>query len=446
MTSPAQSRAPRRSILGTVSRLTLVHIAIAICALLTAPLLARALGPAGRGDLAAILVPLGLAPLLLDLGLGVYASREAARRDDIGSLIGTVGLMLLVISLLGVAVSVPVANLLAGGRDTVEIFITVGLCLLPLGVLTNLLNGVALGLERWGAVFAVRLIPPVGTLLIVVPLYVLDRLTVATAAATVILVSVFAIVPVIAVVRRAGRLRWDRDIARESVPFGLKSWGGSLATIANFRLDQLLMIRLVEPRVLGLYAVAVTLAAVPSTLIKALSGGVFPRIAAGETELVPRILRITLLVTASGGVLLAAICEPLLVWLLGPGFADAALMTQVLLAAELSRSGVGVLSSSLTASGAPGVTATAQAIGLALTVPLLVVLVPTLGGEGAALASLIAYSATFAYLVVGAKRRLGGGLRDYVIPTASDLQDLVQGGQRAVVAARRRLRPRATAA
>lgn len=55
------------------------------------PLLARALVPEGRGDLAAILLPITLAPVLFGLGLGTFVTRETARGRPLSVLLGSVG-------------------------------------------------------------------------------------------------------------------------------------------------------------------------------------------------------------------------------------------------------------------------------------------------------------------------------------------------------------------
>lgn len=62
-----------------VLHLTATNLVIAVLGVVTGPLLARSLGAGGRGVLAAIVVPLGLAPALLGLGLPSYATRSIAR-------------------------------------------------------------------------------------------------------------------------------------------------------------------------------------------------------------------------------------------------------------------------------------------------------------------------------------------------------------------------------
>jgi len=124
--------------------------------LITAPLQARALGPDGRGMLAAIMVPVSLAPWVAGLGLGVFAMREAARGRSSGELIGTIGAASMLPGAIVVLLAVPIASFFSDGRDTVFTFLLIGLLLVPVALLADILWRVATGLEQWRRVIAVR--------------------------------------------------------------------------------------------------------------------------------------------------------------------------------------------------------------------------------------------------------------------------------------------------
>jgi O-antigen/teichoic acid export membrane protein len=106
---------PRLS--SIVARLSIANVVITVLGFVTGPLQARALGPTGRGELAAIVVPFVLAPQILGLALGGYAARESAsgRRTD-NELVGSLGLPLLVIGAICIAGSVPAADALGQGN------------------------------------------------------------------------------------------------------------------------------------------------------------------------------------------------------------------------------------------------------------------------------------------------------------------------------------------
>jgi O-antigen/teichoic acid export membrane protein len=407
---------------GVIRRLTLAQAATTAFAFITGPLLARALGPEGRGLLAAIVVPLTLAPWLVSFGLGTYAAKETARGRPIGEIVGTVGAVLCAIGAATALAGIPIANVLAGGRSIVATYLRIGFFLMPAILFSGLLVSVANGLQRWRALIVAQVAQPVIVLVGVIALFVSDRLTVESAAILTLASSVAPILPVAHILREARRPRFDPSVAWEGILFGVRAWVGGLGSIANARLDQLLMIRLVSERTLGLYVVATNTVGFSSILTGASASAIFPRVAAGDRALAPRSVRTILLVVGALGVVAAALAVPLLRLLYGSGFTDAAPMVWVLLAANLPLAGATMLGTVLTSSGRPNASAVSEMAALAITVPGLVVLLPLLGGIGAAAVSLIAYSVSFAILLVAASRYFQTPLRLFLLATRSDVR------------------------
>jgi O-antigen/teichoic acid export membrane protein len=401
--------------------MTGVNAVILVTALVTGPLLARALGPSGRGDLAAILVPFSLAPLVLHFGLGVYGARQAARGRPLDAVLGTLCAAALGIGVLGALGGIPLAGVLADGRETVHSYLLVAFAMLPWGLVATVLVSVSSGLERWGVVIASRLIPPLTAVAALGFLYVAGALTVQSAAIVAFAGGFASTLPLLGLLRRR-RLRFDFAVIRSGARFGTKAWVGGLANLSNARLDQLLMIPLVSPRQLGLYAVAVSLASFTGALTAGLGPPLFTRVAAGETELAARALRVTLGIVAVVSACAAAATPFLIELLFGSSFSDAIGMAWILLAAGLPLAGATVLSQALTAAGRPGVPAIGEILALVVTVGGLVVLLPPLAGIGAALVSLGAYSVNFLVQLVVAAGEFRVGARDLLIVRRADLE------------------------
>lgn len=420
VTEPAHKPArPRLS--SVVSRLAAANLAMAAVTVLTAPLQARVLGPAGRGELAAILVPLGLAPVILSIGLGTYAFRNAALGARVGTLVGTLGSLLLLLGVLGAALGPLVGEFVANGRPVVETWVIFGFALLPIGLLNIFLADIAGGLERWGTVVAVRLTLPAVLLVGICSLYIAGELTVASAAFVAILAGTLPAVFLIPGAREFRPLRFDRAIAMEAIPFGLKAWAAGLGSLVNIRVDQLLMTRLVDSSELGLYVIAVTAAGfLVNPLVSGLAGGTMPRFATGRIDLVANVLRISMLgaIVISIGIALTA---PILVPLVfGSDFAAAVPMIWVLLVADLPLVGTVVLSTAVISLGRPIYSAWSELLALVVTVPGLLLVLPSLGGLGAALVSLVAYSASFAMLIVIVHRQFGQRVSDLLVIRPAD--------------------------
>jgi O-antigen/teichoic acid export membrane protein len=414
-------RARRTRLSRVVASLTATNVAVAALGLVTGPILARSLGASGRGALAAILVPLNLAPWIFGLGLPIYAGKVAAQRRSLSVLVGSVGGMAIALGLVGAALAYPMARALAGDHHTVYVWLLVAFLILPLGVLSVVLQSIAVGLERWRIVVAARIGPPLLTLFGLLILLALGWLSVASAAAVTIGAGVIAASPLLPILRDAGRPRFRPTVAWEGLRFGAKAWLAQLANLLNYRLDQLLMIPLVEARQLGLYAVAVTLSGFGTALTSAVAYALVPAVARGDRLVPARALRITLSLIAAASVVVAVASPWLLPAVFGREFSDATTMTLILLLAGLPAAGIAVLTPSLSNAERPGVTAIGEAIALTITVPGLLVVLPSWGGNGAAAISLAAYTANFLFLLGVSARHFNTQVHDFVIPKREDV-------------------------
>jgi O-antigen/teichoic acid export membrane protein len=430
----ADAALPRgRRLVALVAKLSMVNVIAIGAGLVTGPLQARALGAEGRGMLAAILVPTTLLPWILSFGLPTYASRAAARGVSLSALLGTVGPLLLVLGLIGAVAGIPLAVYIAEDRHVVLMMLLFAFCTVPIALLQQLAFSFALGLARFRAVSVSRLLPPLTGLAAVPVLYIADALTVTSASIVAFTGGLLAAIPLVPVVRQSGRPRFERPVAREALDFGAKTWIGGLSGLANARLDQLLMIKLVSERELGLYAVAVTLAGFSAIVTSALSGALLPRVARGDFQLAVRSIRVTLMLVAAASVACAGVAPFALPLLFGHDFRDATVIVWILLIAGIPLAANSVLGAALASVGHAGAPSFGQGLALIVTLGGLPLALPKLGGEGAALVSLAAYSLTLLYLVHFAHRKEGGRFRDYVVPTPKDLRWLG-----AVAAANRR--------
>jgi O-antigen/teichoic acid export membrane protein len=411
---------PRRGLLRVAASITVLNLAISAMTVISGPLQARALGPGGRGELAAILAPLFAAPILADIGLSTFVVTAVAKGRSVATVLGSVAPVALGCGLVLALAGPFVADFIAGGRETVEVFLVIGFALMPVTLGLNLLQAVNWAQEGWRVWILVRAIPPVGTLVATIVLFAVDALTVASAATVALALGLLSSVPVLATVRWHGRPRFKRAVTAEGLSFGSRASLFSIATMANARLDQLVMTRAVSSEQLGLYAVAVNVSGFQQSLSTGVTSAMFPRVSAGAAGLTARGCRVTLWLIAAASALLIPAIGFLLPLVFGPEFSDAVGMTRILLVSAIASAGTAVLATGLTASGHPGVSARGELLSLAITVPGLLLLLGPMGATGAALISLLAYTTTFLYLLVRVVGTLGGRYRDYLVPRRDD--------------------------
>jgi O-antigen/teichoic acid export membrane protein len=211
--------------------------------------------------------------------------------------------------------------------------------------------------------------------------------------------------------------------------FGLKSQLGSLASLANLRLDQMLMSVLMTASMLGIYVVAVTVAALAALAPAAIIVVASPTISgqkdtAAKIKTWGRFLRLSVLLQVAIASILWIAAPFLIVLFFGASFAESTQPARILIVASLPLGVNMVMASGFRGFNQPLTPSTAELVSLVATVLGLALLLQPFGPTGAALASVIAYSVTCAFLMFRARTHLGIRLAELIAPNRRDWLDL----------------------
>ncbi|MFG1842627.1 lipopolysaccharide biosynthesis protein [Micromonospora sp. NPDC049175] len=418
---------------------TAANLLIPVSGLLVSPFLSRELGPEGRGLYAALTLPIVICGWLGTYGLQDALTfhvrqRRLSRRDAARvSLLAAVPLGLVAVLLLGV-LSLFVFD---QGEVDRQQFLVLAL-LAPLHILANLAIGALTGAADIGGVNLMKVVPAaLRTILLVIACVALD-LSAFWAAALFLTATASGVLVGLPRLRRPVPAsstepadRAEPIPVRSLIRYALVCLPGVLAATSNARLDQVIGLPLLGARELGFYAVAVSVAELPTVVATAartvLMGG-----AGGEdNESVLRVARIAVPVAALGCTVLAASAGLLVPLFFGAAFAPATLPTVILCAATVVFTCVQIFSALLLVHDKAGRSSIALVVGSLTGVLLLVVLAP-LGAVGAALASLVGY-AVAAGIAARSVRRLPAvpSLRAVTVPYGADLRHLhAELGQR----------------
>lgn len=186
--------------------------------------------------------------------------------------------------------------------------------------------------------------------------------------------------------------------------YGIRSYGIDLLGTLGLQVDQVLVVSFLVPAQLGIYVVMLSLSRVLTVFQSSVATVLFPK-AAGRTQemalaLTGRAARVGTLLTGLGAASIALIGPFLLRLLYGPAYAHSVASLRILLV-EVTISGcVYVLAQAFMALGRPGVVTLLQAVGLGLSVPLMLVLIPRWGIKGAAFSLLLSTCARFIFIYV----------------------------------------------
>lgn len=411
-----------------IFRNAVANFALPAAALLTGPLLARALGVEDRGAVAAVLAALTLATFLAPLGtqeaLVFHLSRGSVdvRRARRVSVEVSVVLGAAAAALLWVLAPL----VLRDAPQHVNLLRTVALTLPP-AVLISCWRGMAQAQHRFDLTATERWLLGAGRVVIVVPLFLAGALTVETAvwaSAVLPLLAMLALLPAL----RAGAGTSVLGLAparRRLLAYSSRTAPGTLLTVLSTRLDQILLASLAGVGPLGLYAVAASLAEIPLQGANAVRDVVFATSSSrDDPSLIARSARLMVVVAvpvAGGAILVSPVVLPLL---FGQDFEDSVVLSQVLLVALVPQVLGSLFVAGLLGIGRPGLRSWLQVGSNVVQVVLLLVLIGTGGAMGAALAVLVARTLTTAAFAVAFARSSRTRLRDCVVPRSSDVRDL----------------------
>ena len=228
-----------------------------------------------------------------------------------------------------------------------------------------------------------------------------------------------------------------RPLWRQLAGFGIRGHIGTVVQALNYRLDAFLVAGLVGAAGLGLYSVAVGLAELLALLPNALGIVLLQRAAtlgdATSAELTARVTRLSVLAVALAAVALVVVSSVVIRLTFGPAFVDAVPAVVGLAPGMVALTVWKNLTNDLSGRGHPTQKTVSAGIGLVLTVVLDLLLIPRLGIRGAAYASSFAYIVTAAVSLVFFTRVTGTSLLAVLLPRPRDLSALrtsLQGGKR----------------
>jgi O-antigen/teichoic acid export membrane protein len=310
----------RRRLLGPSS----VETATFCLSLLTGPVVSRAVGDDGRGNLAAVVVPLQLLVWVLYLGVP-YGSAMLVREVPRRLLVDSTWRLVLLVQVPVAAVGWFVAPwLLADHPDVTVDWFRVGLLCLVVAV--PAITGVHLRLIESGGTWRTSLATQLYLVLYtasVVVLAVLDELRLETALAAWVLSFVGGYAIVVAAYRVFPRSIGDRRTMARQLRSGRPQAVVTLATISLGRLDQVFLAALGSSASLGHYAVAATAAQVSLPIANGVATVVMPdAFQRGDSQLQRSATRLVFRISLAIGVLSAITAPWVLPFVFGSDFHD----------------------------------------------------------------------------------------------------------------------------
>lgn len=426
MSSADQGRTYRSNIIVT----SLIEIAIILVRTLIGIIVARMLGPAGRGEYAlALLIP-GFFIIFTALGFGeasatLIGKEKYDKEEVLGCLMTYVASVTVIVGLVYYAFQRPILNLVHHGISAHVYFFS--FLLVPLQLVWGSISSVLLGIGIIKKISYGRFLNNLIFFCTIVLVSSFYRLTPFIALFFFICSWTAEVLYLYHCLdgQIHVSLRFNRNILKEQFHFGVKLFWHSIFLQLNRRLDSYILAYFRGNYSLGIYTVAVGLCEFVLTIPTVFSRVAFS-LSVRDNTLESRnittisIRQITFLLVTS--TLILAVCmKPLILLLYGSKYLEAFRPALLLLPGIISLGLSDMLGAILVGQSKPQQQAIASGVSCAVTIVLDLILIPRFGVSGASMASTIAYTTSAAYLIWVYKDLSQVSLKEMLVIRSEDL-------------------------
>jgi O-antigen/teichoic acid export membrane protein len=377
------------------------QIAIFALSFLSSIIIARTLGPKGKGVYSLVLLIPTIIASIINMGISssnIYyiAKKTYPIKRIVGNAIAYSLCLGTAVTLILLFLEPFIKQCFLTDQPNLYLFLTIPM--IPLLLMIDNIHYVLLACRKMIQLSIIRLIKPLVYTSLLIIIFYLTSLSVYN----VIVANIFGLVSVIIIgfyllIKNdyLTGLVFDKVIFKQTIKFGYKQHLGTLFQLLNYRVDMLIIAALLTNADLGLYSISVLIAEVVWYLPSSVGQVLYAKIAADTAEsantFTPLICRSIILIVLIACIFLYIISDFIIPWLFTASFLPSVMPLKLLLPGIVFLSISKVLGSDLIGRGFPQYSTIAAGISFIATVVFDLLLIPTLGINGASLASTIAY-------------------------------------------------------
>ena len=228
------------------------------------------------------------------------------------------------------------------------------------------------------------------------------------------------------------KFQWSRDLSglKGALAFAVPCYGANLAQFLNYKLDVFVVGFFAGAASVGRYTLAVSLGQLLWLMSNSVASVLLPKIAAstdegGSIRHTALVTRLSLWATALCGLALAVLATQAIPLLYGEAFRPSIMALIWLLPGIVVFSVANVLAAYIAGIGKPRLNLIVSGVSLIVTIGLDLALIPNLNIVGAAIASTVSYSLSALLLIVFFIRETGASVREVLLPTSGDVRMLL---------------------
>lgn len=399
----------------------------------TSVIIARVLGPEGKGIYSlAILLP-ALLIIFTNLGIGpasVYyiGKKKYAPKEVFGNnIISSIFISIFTV-LVGLIIIFFFSNSLFPG--VAKEYLLLALSLIPFQVFLNFLINILLGLQKIKKYNVIQLIH-IFIFLFLIAIFLLGLHFGIKAA----IIAEFLSLLVACIIlyfwtkeeTKGVLLKFNKLYLKDSFSYGVKSYLGNIASFLHFRADMFLINIFLNPLAVGFYSIAVVIAEKIWLISQSAATVLFPKVSSEQNEksikeFTPVVCRNILFTTALLAILLFLLSRWIIVFLYSEKFLASILPFQILLIGATTISGCRILAYDLYGRGRPMLSTYTNLASVVLNIILNILWIPKFGIAGAAWATSISYTVALLMNLFFYSKISGNKIKDIIFIKKSDFR------------------------
>ncbi len=362
---------------------------------------ARALGPSGKGIYSLIFLVPSLLALVGGLGIDIanvyFGGKKKCGWADLASnsLVSALvlGILLAIAFLVYFLVFHP-----SFLKDIEPRYMSIAVLVVPFSLLATYFGSILLGQGRIGQYNILQVAPSLLSLVLVPILLLVFKggvfSLIVAGVSTTLIVAIFSIL----LVRGAIKVAWSFHprLFKDSLRFGVQGYLSNVIQFLNYRGNMFIIAYFMSVTFVGYYSIAVAMAESLWYFPNAVGTIIFartPGLSADEANRsTPRICRNTFFITILAALALFGLSKYIIILFFGFTFLPALKPLWVLLPGIVALTIWKVLANEMAGRGKPLINAIGAGVSLAVNIPLNFWLIPEMGISGAALASTISYT------------------------------------------------------
>ncbi|MCZ6704100.1 MAG: polysaccharide biosynthesis C-terminal domain-containing protein [Ignavibacteria bacterium] len=399
-------------------------------------IIARALGPGGRGLYAVILMIHVLLSTIVSMGIGNANIYHIGKKKYSLNVIYNNSVFFTIVA--GFS-TIGLVYILSYGFQFEKLiglprvyFLSIS-WLVPFTLFFSYLNSIFLGLHKIKIFNAINLSKSILFLVSVVCLVMLLQLDQIG-----ILISLFVTEISICIlsvyfyfqVDRGGlkRIKWRPEIFKDSMIFGFKGHLGTAIQILNYRMDVFLLALFLVPEEIGYYAIAFGLVEriliIPNAISQIFLSASSSLNSNDSNHITPKVTRVTLFSVTILALIVFIFSKLIIKSLFGIAYLPGLKSLWILLPGMIFLSLYKVMSSSFTGQGRPEIASYAAFTALIVNISGNLILIPMIGIEGAALTSTLTYFVGAGFLIFIFCSKTHASLRELFFITREDINSI----------------------